>query len=239
MLIVWSHCRICCSHARKGGTAACSSAILAFVAFGFLLQGKKERASAEKARRATVLVGGLGKTLSGDEILILQALANATDAELEKHRNKDYFRTKEPAGPKRAAEMALENAFWSFNLYRAARSVMWLSTLVITALVAVWLLFALGVLPGAHPRQVMVLSAIASSLVLLELLARTIQYGTAGAQAEELYRRLLRIRDASCPENDLIMALMDYNSTVESAPMIPSWVYRWKWKGIDDLYKRT
>jgi len=213
------------------------SVALASATLLLLYQSRRKRALAEKARRATVLVGGLGMSLSEGELRRLAALANATPDEMVKWSDPDYFATKEPPGVKRATDMAEENAFWSYNLYHASQLTMYLWSLVPAAIAAAGFLLTLSLLPGStNSQQVKVFSTIASSLILLELLTRTAQYGVAAGETEAVYERLANIRSAGYSKDDLMLALMDYNAAVESAPLMAWGVHRRNKERLETLW---
>jgi hypothetical protein len=89
-------------------------------AFWLIHRSRESRSLAEKARRVTVLVDGLGFRLSASELRRFEALSGVTNDELNQWAEPNFFATREVHGVKRAVEIAEENAFWSFHLYRSS-----------------------------------------------------------------------------------------------------------------------
>ena len=212
---------------RVSGIAAISSFALALAAFWFCYKNRERRDVAEKVRRATLLIDGLGLDLSAAELRRYAVLSRASPDELKAWNKPDYFSSQEKPGVKRALEMLEESAFWSSQLFQASGKTTGAILVGLSIVLIFCLLFSLSVL--GSPRisaEVRVFSSIASSLVWIELLARTVHYFRAAKDVDEVLLRLETIRANGYRKDDWILALVDYNSAVEAAPMMFPGVYK-------------
>ena len=197
-------------------------AVFVASAFGVLVRSKHHRTLAEKTRRATLLVDGLGIRLSPQEMLRLGAQGGLSQAELEAWKDPGYFDSSRVPGVPRAAEMLFESAFWTVNLFRASADR--LRNLLILFGVGLTLCFLLS-LGWMGERQLSgglrVFCALASSLVWFEFLGRWILYRDAITGIDEVMSRLEWLEKSKYVDpDDFQLAMVDYNSAVEAAPMV-------------------
>ena len=208
-------------------------------AFWLMHLSRERRSLAEKARRVTVLVDGLGFRLSPSELRNFEGLTGATDEELSQWTATDFFATHQAHGVKRAVEIAEENSFWSFHLYRASAD--WAKVVLIVVgvvLIACLLLSFSPWLSRTSPVPVEIFATTVSSLVLIEILARCIHYSRAAVEMDKIYQRLGHIRETGYSKDDLILALMDYNAVVESAPMMAPGAHARNCDRLNALWKQ-
>lgn len=209
-----------------GNVMAIVLLVLAGVTMWLVMEMRKHRSVGEKARRATLLVDGLGIAISGGELRRFATLTKATEEELHQWEEPAYFSSQEKPGVLRAVNMLQESAFWSENLYlasgrRAAALVIWTGVIAI-----ICFLLALSVLGATQASlQVRVFSTVASSLVWFELLARMLHYSAAAQHAKEVLLRLEKGIAGPNASDEWLLALVDYNSVVETAPMMFPGVY--------------
>ena len=196
--------------------------------FWFAMRCRTHRLLAEKARRATLLTNGLGVRLSAVEMGRFYTLSSLGPEDLAKWNDPGYFATQEAPGVKRAAAMLEESAFWTVNLMRASADSVRNRLLVSSGLLLLCFLFLLGMAGHAVlPAGLRVFCAFASSIVWLELLQRWQLYNGAIHDIDEVLGRLESLKrwDSATAEGDFLLALVDYNSAVESAPLLVDGVY--------------
>lgn len=208
-------------------------------AFGILVSSKHHRSLAERTRRATLLVDGLGIRLSPFDMLRLAAQSSMSKAELDKWKDPGYFATSKSPGVPKAAEMLMESAFWTVSLYRASADR--LRNLLILFGVGLTLCFLLS-LGWMGERQLSgglrVFCAVASSLVWFEFLGRWILYKDAITGIEEVMNRLAWLEKSNYADpGDFHLAMVDYNSSVEAAPMVFHGIYGANCVRIDEDWK--
>jgi membrane protein YdbS with pleckstrin-like domain len=223
--------------------AAVASLLLVVVTFFFLHHSNRYRSIGEKARRATLLVDGLGLHLSIIELRRMAALSGQAPQELAKWNDAGYFDTTEPPGVPRAVSMLEESAFWSANLFRASaeRMQIWLVVSGLAMLVCLLLSLSPAVQTVFHavgdPEKVRIFSSLASSLVFVEVLLRVLRYRAAARETEEVLIRLGPLKGAADPRDDFYTALLDYNSAVEGAPMMAPGVWEANHEKLDAEWK--
>ena len=214
------------------------SFLLALGTFWMNYQSRAHRLIGDKARRATLLVDGLGLRLSSGEIRRFAASTNASPEKLGEYNDPAYFATTEEPGVKRAAEMLQENAFWSMHLFRAsARQVdRWLVVAGLGSVLVFFLSLSLYSTPN-NSIQLKFFSAVASSIVSIEFMMRSLNYRLGAADVEEIYQRLIYLEREGYPKDDFLLAVVDYNSAVESAPMMAPNAYRDNCVRLEGLWK--
>lgn len=213
------------------------------VAVATLMVGWKNlahRMLGEKARRATLLVDGKGLRLSDMELRRFASLAKTTHGELEKWNDPGYFVTAAAPGTERATEMLEESAFWSAYLFRASAEMTLKWMLITLGLAAAFLLVGLEVLPiAASSLWAKLFSAVATAIVSVELLTRWRDYGIAAQETDSILTRLEQLRRLSFPEDDFLLALVDYNSVVEGAPLMAPGVFDKNRERLNRMWEET
>ena len=219
--------------------AALLPLVMAGMWFWARISCRDHRALAEKARRATLLIGGLGLRLSGNEMGRLYLLSGLPPSELARWSDPAYFATQEAPGVARAAAMLEESAFWTANLMRASADAVRNRLLLFGASLVLCFLISLGWAGHtALPAELRIFCTLASSLVWLELLERWQLYSNALKDIDEVLTRLDWLkRSGHRDESDFLVALVDYNSAVESAPLLVDGIYARQKRRIEEAWK--
>jgi hypothetical protein len=219
--------------------AAILPLVLAGVCFWAQVRSRNHRLLAEKARRATLLANGLGVELSPNEMGRFYTLSGLAPEELAKWSDPHYFATVAAPGVARAAAMLEESAFWTMNLTRASAERVRNRLLIFGTSLVVCFLISLGWAGHtALPAELRIFCALASSLVWLELLQRWLLYGDAIDGIDEVLTRLDWLRRSSYGnEGDFLLALVDYNSAVETAPLLVDGLYAKHKERIEAAWK--
>lgn len=187
---------------------------------------QRTREAAEVARRAALLIGGLGYKMSPDEALAFRTKMTITAEEAAKAANADYYNTKIAPGPARLAEMLHESAFYSAELQRISSFVM----LALFAVLAVgFAAVAFAALPYVeHATALIIMRVILALLVFwmsADVLGAYVAHRSTAAAIEQVKTRLQIARKDTYPLDDIMLILGDYNAAVGSAPESVPWVY--------------
>lgn len=184
------------------------------------------RACAERARRATLIMGGLGKKISTNELNnIRECLASSEEAG-KKLENLNYFASKAPAGNVRLAEMLEESAFWTLHIQRVCAGVMW-TLFIIVIVAALASIFVL--IPDTPNEQLMttarVVCAVLSFAVGTDLFGAARAYSDTVHTLDRMMHRFDSAKARNYPEPDLLLILADYNAAVENTPLSLPFIY--------------
>lgn len=206
--------------------AAVLAAVLTLVWAWVLILLRKSRSQAEHARRATLLLEGLGGTISPEELQDIAANFTVSREAGAKKEDANYFDSKKPSGDERLAEMLEENAFWTQHLMRGSAKQTWI-------LFAVFLVFAFFLLFASLPfigeerfqDAVRILCACLPFLLSWDVFGAAMKYDAAAHSVAGISRRIAAVRTAGFPRNDFLLLLGDYNSAIEEAPIVAPYVY--------------
>ena len=153
---------------------------------------------------------------------------------------KKYFASSAPLGPKRAAENVLESSFWS--KHQAERMGNW--CLAITCLLiigsVVVLVVSIDTVKNINSlsnigRVVTSVLMLVFSLGLLKLMLGYYAFGKKAERAEQAAEGLLK---AGCEERDAIKVLQEYQVARATAPLIPTTLWRWMGKDLNEQWER-
>lgn len=198
---------------------------------------QRARDAAQTARRASLIVNGLGYRLSADETLAFQSKMTVSQNEAEKFRKADYYYTQLPTGSPRLAEMLHESAFYSAHLQRISGYVM-LGILVVFGITFAAIAFA--ALPYVEQATALTIMRIFLALVVFamsaDVLGACISHRRAATEIERVQSRLQVARKDGYPPQDVMMIMGDYNSAVEGAPESVPFAYRLAGKSLEQRW---
>ncbi|MCL4853465.1 MAG: hypothetical protein KJZ78_19090 [Bryobacteraceae bacterium] len=239
MLTVLSVTAIFLSTQPWGALAAISILLLIAAIEWLRHKSARSRSVAEKARRATLLVDGLGIQVPPAFLRDLLALSSQPPDAIPKWDDPSYFASTDPPGVENARKYLEESAFWSKHLYEASAS-RTLGWLVVSGLVlVVFFLMALSVVPHADsPLYVHVFATVASSFVFFDLVSRTLRYRGAAVETAAILQALSTRRGPDFSRDDLLVAIIDYNSIVEAAPLLAPGVYKANYDRLTQTWNR-
>lgn len=187
---------------------------------------RESRGQAERSRRATLLMDGLGVQVSSGELRDLEASFTISPEEGAKHEDPNYYATQAPPGDARLAEMIEETTFWSADLMHYSARRTWILFIVFLGL---GLAFLFAAVPWSGNEEikggVRVFCALLTLLVSTDVLGAAFSYGNAAKALKSMLPRLEAVRALGYPRADLLLLLADYNSAVEGAPMYPPGIY--------------
>jgi len=198
----------------------------------------ESRGHAERLRRTTMLVGGLGITLGGAETLELSREGKAPHKEVKRLIDPEYFASKKPPGVPRLVDMLEESAIWTANLARIAAQETWL---LFGGSIVVLLLVMLAAAAIGQPSEwqlgARIIMAILASLLSADFLGAAMSYGGAYQAAKRTVDRLQLYKGASPALEPVMLVFGDYNSAVESMPPFSKGLYQRHEKRLNEEYK--
>lgn len=190
-------------------------------------QYRKHRSAGERARRATLIMGGLGKPISPAELLALQGGFKVSTAQGKLREDPNYFATRVAPGLRRLGEMVEESAFWSADLHRWSATAMGALSAALLVLLAVTAFLAI---PFTDTPKIM--SALRILLALLvfglssDVLAAVRGHHQAAAEIRDVLAGMQRAAAEGHPEADVLYLTSEYNAAVEAAPVVVPLVYK-------------
>jgi hypothetical protein len=187
----------------------------------WLLNGRYThiRNAAQAARRGALLLGGLDEPLSPGEVDALRERFTVSGADAKAKEKWDYYATTLAPGPARLGEMLEESAFYSERLQRISATVM----LGVLALFAVlFVIIAFGVTPFVGSDIAQALLRVFLALLVFgmsgDVFGAYRAHRDAANDIRDIRQRLKTADAAGYPIADVLLAFVDYNAAVESAP---------------------
>ncbi|MBZ9710323.1 hypothetical protein LB543_26820 [Mesorhizobium sp. ESP7-2] len=208
--------------------------ILWWIAFAIY---QRARSAAQAARRAALLIGGLGGTLSPDATLAFRRAMTVTEGTAANHEKSDYYATSFPVGPSRLGEMIEESAFYSANLQRISSFVM-LAVLLFFAIAFAIVAFAALPFIG-HATTMTILRIFLAVLVFAlssDVLGACLSHRAAARDIEAVRNGLQLARRDGFRLTDVLLLLGEYNVAVETAPESVPYAYEVAEKGLNKLW---
>lgn len=194
----------------------------------------KAKSSANAARRAALLLGGLGERLSLGETHSLRNRFTVTKERARSLEKADYYATALEPGPGRLAEMIEESALYSRRLQEISSHTMFF---IILLYAIVSLSIGLIYLPFIDSSHGMTLARIVMSLMIFvmssDVLGAWRLHSGAAAEIREICNRL-RVNETQRNMSDVLLAFADYNAAVESAPESVPFAYRFIKRNLED-----
>ncbi|MFC0220185.1 hypothetical protein ACFFJ7_17495 [Pseudochelatococcus lubricantis] len=195
------------------------------------------RDAAQSARRATLLVAGLDRPLSAHALLALKEKLTVTEEKARKNENPNYYATRNPAGPGRLAEMIEESAFYSGKLQTISANVMLGVILLFAVIFACIAIFAAPVVArDTAMTGLRVFLAILVFVMSSDVLGAYRLHKSAAKAINEVRMRLVTAEGQDYPEADVLLAMVDYNAAVESAPESVPYAYKFSEKKLNKLW---
>lgn len=199
---------------------------------------KASRAQAERARRSTLLMDGLGEQISEAELRDIRRSFTVSLEQGRIHEDGAYYDAKAGAGESRLAEMLEESAFWSHDLLEKSATVM-IGFFLASLAAAVFLLLAIVfIFDGAVlQKSARAVCAAITLFVSAEVFGAAVAFASAARCVERVNLRLTALRGSGARRADLLQIMGDYNSAVEGAPLFVPGVYRRNRERLNQLWK--
>lgn len=206
--------------------AAVVALVLAVVGFFLWRELSASRGHAERLRRTTMLIGGLGFTIAGADLLELTRDGKAPEAEAKRLIDPKYFASDKAVGVDRLVDMLEESAIWTANLAKIAAQEAWMvfGGLILLTLMALFVAAAVAS-PSDWQLGARIVMAILASLLSADFLGSAMGYGEAHLAAKRTVDRLQRHKDANSSLEPVMLIFGDYNAAVEAMPPFSKGLY--------------
>lgn len=212
--------------------------IAGLVVVGWLIAARlsrRHRSAGDRARRIVLLSSGLGDTPS-DAGVLMETFSAKTD-NLPSLSIGAYFDTRTAPGLRRLAEMIDESAFYTGHLQRRSGELMSLALFVLLmASAGLWIVAAQCMDVDAMVMTARVFLAFLVFLFSSDMLGGAIAHFETARAMTEVRLRLNAASGRGHPQADMTLILTDYNSAVESAPMILPKLYAAEEKRLNDQW---
>lgn len=199
---------------------------------------RRYREGAQAARRAGLIANGLGGRFSAAELRDLRQRFAVTEKAASSCIDPNYYASELQCGYGRLAELIEESAFYTAQLQAKSASVM---RLVVVIFLAIFAVVAFAGLPYAASDTMMVVIRIALAFLVFvlstDVFGAMVAHRHAAADAKDIYTSLSRARAAGFPQNDVLLALSDYNATIEAAPEVVPYIYKYFRSDLDERWR--
>lgn len=200
--------------------------LLMLLSYWALHKQRESRALAECARRASMLMGGLGDNLPPEILKEIWADATVSEDAVKARKDVSYYQSNANAGNKRLYEIMYQSMFWTAYLQKKSSEILWPIFFLLIIVVIVILLVA-----GVYAEQESVISigrvvlVAVSALVTQGLFGAAMSHHQTAVGSKKLLNRMIEIKAKNYHQAGLLHALMEYNSLVERAPLTFPGVY--------------
>ena len=197
------------------------------------------RTNAEAARRATLVMTGLGTKLSNHELSAVREACWSSERRAAAKSESGYFASTAGPGPFRLAENIMESAFWTKDTLKWSGHIK-LVLLVVLALGAVATVAVHVRSDDPSTLSVIMKAAFVffAGLISAEGVSAIYDYYSASLRLGSIMERLETAKAAGLHDPDLANIFSEYNSTVESAPMPLPWIYRLRKSKISAAWEK-
>lgn len=188
---------------------------------------RESRFQGDRARRATLIIGGLGTSISDSTLRDLCSKFTVSVEKAAKHEDLIYFASNKDPGPARLTEMLEESCFHSTNLMRiAAKNYLFWSIIPVIATIVVFLALVPIMQVEETLRGSKVVLGILTLLASADILGSALTFHSAAGRLDTLMPRFDAVRNDKYPQPDLYLLMSDYSAIVESAPVIDPSIYQ-------------
>ena len=199
---------------------------------------RTSRAQAERARRATLLMQGLGEAISEGELRKLKLDFTVSVEQGRKCEDKNYYAAQEAPGLPRLVEMLEETCFWSCHLLRGSAQRSWIAFIAFVSVGLILFLVTVPVFDGDRLQgAARLLCVLLTFVVSTEVVGAALSYQDASGALSTILPRIEAVRASGNKTVDLLMILSDYNSAVEGAPMFWPGLYEKERDRLNQLWQ--
>ena len=201
------------------------------------IEARRVRGQAERARRATLLIDGLGSRIAPSEMRTLWIGFSATERAAQAREDDAYYDAREDAGVARVVEMLEETSFWSCHLMQASAKAMWIWFVFSVVLAIALALAAVQIADTTIGQSIARLVCLLLTFVVsFEILGAALAYQSSGQDLSKFGARIEAVRATDYSLPDVLMLLFDYNAAVEGAPMFVPGIYDRKKDELNALW---
>lgn len=194
--------------------------------------------AAHSARRAALILNGLGEGFSPVISRQLRESFTVTDARASEFEHRGYYSSALPHGPERLAELLEESAYFSSRLHQISAHIM---LAIMVFFVTIFCVIALIAVPTASNEIAMIGVQIflAATLFILssDVLGAWIAHKRCARSTAEVSRLVEVVGSDDISATDVLLILESYTSAIESAPEIVPFVYRFCGSSISTRWR--
>ncbi len=216
-------------------------AIFAIMADLLQWQSDNVKGVAESLLRKLDFLDSFGWRISKTEISDILARSPGNIRKSISWRGPDYayFDSEEKPGPKRALENLVESSWWSKHLAETSAQIYTIATVVLLLASAVVLIISIETIQNFS--VLMNISRVVTSTLLLVITLRLIRFAVdfnnfsrKASQIEGQANDLLKIPDID--NEQAIKLFYEYQFARNSSPLIPTWVWKTRRAGLNELW---
>lgn len=199
---------------------------------------RRKQSAAHAARRAALIVNGLGEELSAGEKRRLSERFTVGADKAQNAQKNDYYASDKEPGPLKLLECLEESAFYSSRLHKLSANA-WFA--IVVGYAVVFAVLAIFVIPSATNDYLMMSVRIFFAATVFVLSADV--FGSLLAHrrcAEETGDVLSRIEIAkkdTVNTADALLILEDYTSAIQGAPEIVPFIYKAQEANLNALWE--
>ncbi|MEP3052672.1 MULTISPECIES: hypothetical protein [Paracoccaceae] len=210
-----------------------------FLTFWVLInyQYGRKQSAAHAARRAALIVNGLGEELSaGEKRRLLEKFTVPADKARSAEKS-DYYATEAEPGPAKLLECLEESAFYSSKLHRLSANA-WLVIVAIYAMVFTGL--AIFLIPSATSdflmMSVRIFFAATVFIMSADVFGSFLTHRRCATDTSEVLSRIEIAKQGDVRTADALLIMEDYTSAIQSAPEIVPLIYRNQETNLNELW---
>lgn len=197
----------------------------------------RKKNAAHAARRAALIVNGLGEELSAGEKRRLSDKFTVSADRAKKSQKSDYYATEAAPGPSRLLESLEESAFYSSKLHASSANA-WIGIVIFYAFMFAAL--AIFVIPSATNDYLMLSVRIffAATVFVLsaDVLGSLMAHRRCARETGEILSRIEISKKDAVNNADALHILEDYTSAIQGAPEILPLIYKKQESSLNRLW---
>jgi hypothetical protein len=199
---------------------------------------RRKQSAAHAARRAALIVNGLGEDLSAGEKRRLSEKFTVGADKAQSAKKKDYYASATEPGPLILLECLEASAFYSSKLHKlSATAWFW----IVAGYVLVFAAFAIYVLPSATNDYLMtavrVFFAATVFILSADVVGSQLAHQRCGVETNEILSRIEIAKKADINITDALLILEDYTSAIQSAPEVVPFIYKANEASLNSLWE--
>ena len=197
----------------------------------------RKQNAAHAARRAALIVNGLGEDLSAGEKRRLSDKFTVSASEAQNAQKADYYATEAEPGPKKLLECLEESAFYSSKLHRLSAKA-WFGIVVIYALI--FAVLSIFVIPSATNDYLMMFVRVffAATVFILsaDVAGSLLAHWRCADDTSDVLSRIEIAKKGEVSTADALLILEDYTSAIQGAPEIVPFIYKAQETNLNKLW---
>ncbi|HAT1819565.1 TPA: hypothetical protein JAZ42_15530 [Legionella pneumophila] len=214
------------------------SVVAALVWLYYSEQSKHSHTTAEKGRRAVLLIKGLGIKLQPKFYTDLHILFKVKEEEAKKWEDQNYFKSNRDCGYQKLAEMLEESAFWTKHLLKEYTKQTWcyFGVLILMCLLSLLLTQFIKI----EQSGIIISQMVCIILIWLatgSIFSKALTLTSSAQEISFIEDKLNSIVTSQQDPENTIVYMSDYNAIVENIPIIPTKIYKKNKDRLNQLWK--